>query len=348
MKCGAALPEPAPLSESDSTGAALNEPVQANYTQAQEQQLPPPVYPTSAGEIQATELPQSQAAVAQPANQRPDGAMQAAHPYPGAQSGASRTYQAPALPPVNISALHIWSPFAGYGARRRHVGWLLDNRGDSAEILHQKISQKFSERAIPNASVTQETLKSKGILVENRVYFLLHRGLVTMGLYVTKFGQDLYLSLVSYLKPPISNLRVAVLGLMAIFWLFFVTGYISALNNSLTRLANSIVGSLGSALYGGNAGLASTGSLAFLLCVIGPLGAIDSLLLFLFVAYSLWKFITEKDILAGLRVKPNEFNEDDLMALEKAVEQTVHQSMDEIGLDFSLARETSIPEGRII
>jgi hypothetical protein len=34
-----------------------------------------------------------------------------------------------------------------------------------------------------------------------------------------------------------------------------------------------------------------------------------------------------------LRVSPNEFHENDLMAMEKAVEQTVRISLDELGLD---------------
>jgi hypothetical protein len=225
---------------------------------------------------------------------------------------------------------------------------LLDNRGDQSEALNQKINQKFSERSIPGTAVSQESLKGRGILIENRTYFLLRKGLVTMGLYVCKFGQDLYLSLVSYLKPPVSNLRVGILGMMLLFWLFFITGYSSALNNSLTNFINSILGGFGSALYGGSVASPSAGGLGLLLCVIGPLGLLDSLLLFLFVAYSLWKFLIEKDILAGLRVTPNEFNEDDLMALEKAVEQTINQSMDEIGLNFSLAREATITGGRII
>lgn len=248
---------------------------------------------------------------------------------------------------ANLSAINIWGPFAGNGERRRHVGWLLDNRGDQAEILRQKISSKFTERAIPGTLVTQETLRGRGILVEARGYYLLRKGLITAGLYVTDFGRDLYLSLVSYIKSPVSNVRVLILLVMIVFWLYMSFGFPSALDRSVSSFTNALFGSLGG-LFGGGDPAPDTGGLATLLCVIGPLGLLNNLLLFLFVIYSIWKFITAKDLFAGLRVTPNEFNEDDLMGLEKAVEQTVRQSMDEIGLDFNLARQSTAPESRII
>ena len=348
MKCGtpcakSSPPTPSVESDSDHDKPQQEDSGQGTTTEWVQPIFSPDAVPSSYRDTQQNQLPSVQG------------------PYIGSVSDTSqpqqntgvsgqgaRPYQASAIPHVNISALHIWGPFAGYGARRRHVGWLLDNRGYKAEDLNQKIYQKFSERSIPGTIVTKETLKGRGILVENRNYFLLRKGLVTTGLYVSKFGQDLYLSLVSYLKPPVSNVRIGILGVMLLFWLYMSTGFASALNNSLTGLANSALGSFGSGFLGGNAATPSAGGLATLLCVIGPLGLVNNLLLFLIIAYSLWKFLTEKDILAGLRVNPNEFNEDDLMALEKAVEQTIDQSMDEIGLDFSLARETTITEGRII
>ena len=55
--------------------------------------------------------------------------------------------------------------------------------------------------------------------------------------------------------------------------------------------------------------------------------------LYLALIFSIYKYFTEKDFLAILRTRPNEFDEDDLMALEKAVEQTVRSSLDDIGLN---------------
>jgi len=82
-------------------------------------------------------------------------------------------------------------------------------------------------------------------------------------------------------------------------------------------------------------GAPDVGSLFFLFCVIGPLGFVNTVLLILLLLFSAYKWLTEKDFWAALRVSPNEFNEDDLMAMEKAVEQTVRTSLDAIGLDAS-------------
>jgi len=68
-------------------------------------------------------------------------------------------------------------------------------------------------------------------------------------------------------------------------------------------------------------------------CFFAPLAFFSGIALGLFVIYSIYKFIAEKDILAGLRVSANEFNEDDLMAMEKSVEQTVRMVLDEIVLN---------------
>ena len=83
-------------------------------------------------------------------------------------------------------------------------------------------------------------------------------------------------------------------------------------------------------------------------CPVGPLGLLNNLALLLFVLYSVYKWFTVKDILAGLRVAPNEFNEDDLMALEKAVEQTVRLSLDDIGLNPDDLKSAVSSEGQRI
>ena len=98
----------------------------------------------------------------------------------------------------------------------------MDNKGDSAQDLVDKVDTKFKVRKIPATSVQQKTLVARGVIVENRPYFILQRGLVTLGLYITKFGRDLFISIVSYLKPPISNFRVILLIVMVLFWLYSV------------------------------------------------------------------------------------------------------------------------------
>lgn len=259
--------------------------------------------------------------------------------HPGRLQGydapaAGGQFQTPKYGSTGFSAASIWGPFAGYGARRRHMGWLLDGHGDRADELNQKVNAKFGERQIPGAEVRRSTLTARGLLVENRAYHLVQRGLVTVGLYIARFGQDLYLSLASYLKPPVSNLRIIILGVMVLYWLFVTLVLPTMLNNAMNDVLSSFTGSF----LGGGAGSGGSDTLITMLCLLGPLGLVDTVALLLFAVFSIHKFTTEKDFLAGLRVMPNEFNEDDLMALEKAVEQTVRVSMDEIGLDFAKAR----------
>jgi len=239
-----------------------------------------------------------------------------------------------------VSAMNIWSPFAGYGSRRKHLGWLLDGRGDRVNDLIRNVETKFIERQIPGTTVQYSMLSAKGVIVENRPYFLLKRDLVSLGLHIGQYGKDLFVSIVSYLKPPISIFRCAVVGLMVVFWLYMTIAFSNSVDNALTEAINSL------SLFGGSS--PSDSNLIPLLCLIGPIGIINNIALFLFVVFSIYKWFSEKDILAGLRVRPNEFNEDDLMALEKAVEQTVRISMDEIGLDPDDLKPTNVSGNRLI
>ena len=223
------------------------------------------------------------------------------------------------------SPFNIWGPFAGYGTRRRHVGWLMDNQGARAAELIDKVNANFDQREIPGVNISHPTLVAQGVVVEKRPYFLLRRGLASLGLYIAQFGQDLFVSLVSYLKPPISNFRVLILILMLLFQAFMTFGYPVVLSGAVDDIASSF------SLF--SSGTPDMSALFSLLCLVGPLGTLNTLALLFYLIYSLYKWLTEKDLWAGLRVPPNEFNEDDLMAMEKAVEQTVRVSLDEIGLN---------------
>jgi hypothetical protein len=223
-----------------------------------------------------------------------------------------------------LSAADIWGPFAGYGERGRHVSWLLDNLGDRAEDLREAVINRFRERQIPHAKVEPRTLTGKGIAVERRPYYLIRRGITTAGLYIARFGQDLYISQVTYAKGAINPLRATILGVMVLFQLYMVLGYGQSLE--------SAVGSF-DVLSGYSGG---SGSLGFLLCCIGPFGILNTLGLSLVGLHVVYKTLTDKDPLAILRAAPNEFQKDDTIALEKAVEETVRQALDAIGLDSSL------------
>jgi hypothetical protein len=246
--------------------------------------------------------------------------------------------------------LNIWGPFAGYGTRRRHVGWLMDGEGHRALDLVAQVEAKFQEREIPGVTISKQTLTAKGIVVETRPYFLLRRGLATLALYISEFGHDLFISQVSYLKPPISNFRVLLLIAMLLFTVsMFLCGGLSSLSSA---------SALGSATSGFNpynpygsprssspdlSGLMCLGSL--LICCLSPLSCTTSIALPVFFGFSAYKWLVEKDFWAALRVPPNEFNEDDLMAMEKAVEEVVRQSLTDLKLNPDDLKAMTVGQG---
>lgn len=226
----------------------------------------------------------------------------------------------------------FWGPFASFGARRSHTGWLMDNQGYRESELERRIGELLARRNIPNATWKRCGLVERGLLAERRNYFIFHRGLVSLALYVSGIGNDLFVSLASYIKPPISLFRVLVLTIMVAFQLFMWVGFPILLSDAAASLTQ------GFGLLGGGPDL---GSLLSLLCLVGPLGGLNTLAMVIFLAYSLYKWLTQKDFFAGLRVSPNEFDEDDLMAMDKAVESTVRLALDSLGLnpdDLKLAR----------
>jgi hypothetical protein len=225
---------------------------------------------------------------------------------------------------AGLSFLNIWGPFAGYGSRRRHVGWLMDGQSARHEDLTEKIKLCFQDRQIPKTHISWKTLTARGLAVESRPYFLIRRGLVSLALNVSPFGQDLFISMATYLKPPISVFRVLVL---------LVTITLQGIGSLLLLWAGNNAFSMGNTGLFGAPQPALNEFAIGLLCLVGPLHSLVGLVLTILVMYSLYKFFKEKDILAALRVPPNEFNEDDLMALEKAVEQTVRSGLDDIGLN---------------
>jgi hypothetical protein len=235
---------------------------------------------------------------------------------------SSPAYQATQVGAGGTSAFNIWGPFAGYGTRRKHVSWLLDNLGQSAEELHRAVTERFKQRQVPDSNMHWVTLMAQGLIVERRPFYFVRRGITTVALYIARFGQDLYISQVTYMKSPISNVRVAIVGLMLLFWLYYVTLYQAALVDSFSNF-NPLFGTGGGFPF-------------FLLCIVGPLGLLNNFALLLIFLFSVYKWIRERDFLAILRRTPNEFQEDDTIALEKAVEETVRQSLDAIGIDVNL------------
>lgn len=238
----------------------------------------------------------------------------------------------PQMGPTAFSPFSIWGPFAGYGTRGRHVAWLLNDLGNRADLLRETISRRFAARAIPDARVADKVLVARGVVVERRPYFLIRRGIATAGLYIAHLGEDLYISQVTYARNPLSLARALVLLLMLAFQGFFLLGGFENLLASLIPNVDPLDWLLGS---GGSAGV-DFGLLALFLCCVGPLGLVNTLALILAGIFTVWRTVTDRDPLAILRTTPNEFRQDDVIALEKAVEETVRECMDQVGIDRQL------------
>lgn len=237
----------------------------------------------------------------------------------------------PSIPPpvaamgaTSTSPGSIWGPFAGYGTRGRHVAWLMDDLGKRAEDLRTVVSERFQRRTIPGATVEPRILSARGVAVEQRPYYLVSRGRATAGLYVARFGQDLYISQVSYFKGKISPARIFLVLAMVAFGFLYPAILSSAADN--IRLGSN----------GFLPTITGLDSFVAMLCCLGPLYVGVWLALGLMVLFAVYKFLTEKDLLAPVRVQPNEFDQDDLIALEKAVEQTVRESLDVVGIEQDL------------
>lgn len=223
----------------------------------------------------------------------------------------------------------LWGPFAGYGVRREHVAWLLQGLGQRAEDLRNTVTQQFAQRQIPDARVDLLTLTGKGIAVEQRPFYRIQRGLATVWLYIARFGEDLYISQVSYIKGQISLARIILL--IAMIGSIILSGISSlAISSNLTGVLNS------TSFFGGPSEEPNIALLASFFCCLGPLALISEIGLTFGLIFSVYKYLTEKDFLALLRAKPNEFQEDDIVSLEKAVNETVRQSADIIGIDLKL------------
>lgn len=250
---------------------------------------------------------------------------------PGGQPWGS-PYQQPYGPPnvapmgpIGQSPFNIWGPFAGFGTRGRHVAWLLGAMGDRADVLRNTISMRFAARAIVDAVVSDRVLVGQGVAVEQRPYFLIQRKVATVGLYIARLGDDIYISQVTYARGPLSVARSILLAVMLIFQVFFLFG----------GAGSFLSGFSPAGLLGYDTG-PDMGGLAFFLCCLGPLGLLNTFALLTAGLITVWRTFTDKDPLAILRTTLNEFNQDDVIGLEKAVEETVRECMDQVGIDRRL------------
>ncbi len=198
--------------------------------------------------------------------------------------------------------------FAGHGISVMHYSWLLDGRETQATTVLSAISNQLRQRGITGLTITQERLTERGLLMEERDYLKVRRGVSSVFIFVAPAGRDLYISRATTVLPAIDTIRVAGLILLAALALF------------------------GPGILQGLAGGAG-----FLLGGLFALLALPIWLFFLwllFRSFSYW--LVEKDFWVFLRTKQlNDFQLDDIALLEHATDETVRTAVEQLGLDAS-------------
>lgn len=253
--------------------------------------------------------------------------------------------------------LSFYNPFTGFGQRGRFIQWLISNLGNRANLLRETFTNRLAERQIPDAKISLARLSGRGLLTETRDYYIVRRKTTSVNVLISRFGKDLYISLVTYYKGPISWARVFILLLMLLFASGVILTAYLAINdefesrigqqptvletpppqtNPLDYLDQENIESMQRDFW---QTLQDLFTYAFLsLCCLFPLVLVDIILLILAFGYSVYKGITDLDFFSLLRSPPNEFQMDDIAALETAVEDTVRQALDQTGIDSALLK----------
>ncbi len=205
--------------------------------------------------------------------------------------------------------------FAGRGTLLMHHSWLLTGNNAHAQsgAVNAAIVSLLRQRAIAGTSVTQEKLMERGIAMEERDYLVIRRGISTVFTYVAPAGQELYISRATTALPAISYIRVAIAALLA---LLMIIGFIEG-------------GVATSSIYGPLA----AGPLGILLWVLAyPI----AIFLVIMLVRSFISWLVEKDFLLYLRTSSlNDFQLDDIAMLERVIDDTVREAVQQTGLDAS-------------
>ena len=232
-------------------------------------------------------------------------------PFPSASQGASISAAPSSYPGqmgIGQGQFSLRRAFAGHGISVMHYSWLLDGKEMQATAVLSAISNLLHLRNIAGLTITQERLTERGLLMEERDYLKVRRGVSTVFVYVAPAGRDLYISRATTVLPAINSIRVAGLLLLLVLALF------------------------GPGLLQGLAGPAS-----FLLGGLFSLLALPIWLFFLwllFRSFSYW--LVEKDFWVYLRANQlNDFQLDDIALLEHATDETVRAAVEQLGLDAS-------------
>lgn len=233
--------------------------------------------------------------------------------------------------PVPVSRISLtWGPFASYGQRTSYGGWLVEGQAAKAPALLEAVRVRFAEQYSPAAQVFLKAFTGAGSQaeVEARNYLLFRRGQVSAALNIVPFGRDIFLSSAIYAKAPLSRLKlgISLAGLLlGLLFFFFFPPWVAQWSQSFERQSLlTLFRSPGNVF-----------NLLFVLCLLTPLMLAGLALSLFLLAKGLIHWVTEADLLAPWRMKLNEFQQDDALALNRTLELTLRAALRDCALDPS-------------
>ncbi len=240
---------------------------------------------------------------------------------PGAPASVGvTTSQSPAQMGTLVSGagqVSIRRAFAGYGTLITHHAWLLPGDATRAGAVLSTTLELLRQRFITNLRTSVEHLKERGVNIqgvtpmEEREYLKVQRGVTTVFIYIAPAGQDLYLSRSTNVIPAISSIRVVLFVLWVLAGLVIPSITAGSSASSYTGAANS--------------------SASTLSCLTGVFFWLPFILL---AIRSAIHWLTERDFFVYLRSKNlTDFELDDVMLLERATDDSVHDAVKQCGLD---------------
>jgi hypothetical protein len=236
-------------------------------------------------------------------------------PFSGTQpppQAAPRPPKSPQRSSVDLSV--VQRAFAGKGTPVTHASWLIDGKQIAPTDLRAVLVEKVHQRYPNEVKASSERLQERDAVLEERVYVKIERAPASVFVYFTRFGPDLYIARTTTVRPILSPVRIAVLGLL---FLLMLIGYILA---AVVHPSALDIGSL-------------LGAFQFKFIV----SLLSTLLLIFFIALGLRSLVlglTEKDYLGVLRPgRLNDFRLDDGAMLEHVADRCIRETVEELGLD---------------
>ena len=216
--------------------------------------------------------------------------------------------------------------FAGHGRLIMHYSWLLEGQHTQAVPLRTAVTTMFQQRNASGLRTGPERLMERGLLMEERDYVTVQRGVSTVFVYVAPAGQDLYISRATTVLPTISYWRAALLGL-AVFLLLLAFTAPSSLQSLASNASTS-------SAYGGSSALSAAIGPIIITFLLSLLAAPLLIILLVFFVRSLYSWFIEKDFWVLLRPGYlNAFQLDDIALLEHTSDSIIRDAVKQLGLD---------------